>query len=235
MAEFQTPNSGSSSIPSVARSRFSRVQRWALTNAMSAIGLSGRLASTLGSEVVPSTLAVVSTSQSNCSASGKRQSSRYSTSTMCSRPSYPGCRKARRPGRSLGGCGPGRRDRLQAVRQWRILESSLQTTLHRDPVYGTGIMQGLFRPAPTPPEPGAPSVTEGNVLCSPIPVTWLLRFYSRNLSYSRKYPCKASSAECPGILNWASLSSNYLGAGRTQPSYDTKPWQTRMKFDDRHR
>ena len=41
MAEFQTPRSGSSSMPSVSRRRFSRVQRWALTNACRAVGAVG--------------------------------------------------------------------------------------------------------------------------------------------------------------------------------------------------
>ena len=41
MAEFQTPRSGSSSMPSLSRSRFSRVQRWALTNACRTPGAVG--------------------------------------------------------------------------------------------------------------------------------------------------------------------------------------------------
>ena len=56
MAEFQTPRIGSSSIPSASLSRFSRVQRWALTKARRADGLSGRFASTPGSEVAPEDL-----------------------------------------------------------------------------------------------------------------------------------------------------------------------------------
>jgi len=64
-------------------------QRCALTNACSAVGLSGRCSSTLGRDVTPSTQAVASASQRSCSASGWRQSSRYSTSTRFNRPCTP--------------------------------------------------------------------------------------------------------------------------------------------------
>lgn len=53
-----------------SRSRFRRVQRWALTNDCKATGLSGLLASTLGSDVEPRTVAVASTSHKTCSDSG---------------------------------------------------------------------------------------------------------------------------------------------------------------------
>ena len=70
MAEFQTPSSGSSSMPSCSLSRFSRVQRWALTNAWMRIGAVGPIGIHARQRGLAQRLCRGLDSQSSCSASG---------------------------------------------------------------------------------------------------------------------------------------------------------------------